>query len=259
MGSLGRCKPQLRASSSAVAGIVDVLACHALSIAVLFAVSIAAHAGVAEWEAHIKRGFAEYERGDQPAAEANFASALKEAEAFGEADQRLPLTLNVIGATYLSGGDYARAEPLLKRGLDIRERILGRSHPHVAVSLNNLSMLHSAQGRYAEAEPLLKRAVEIWERSLGPWHPHVAASLNNLAMLYSAQGKYIQAEAFLKRALDVRDAGSLGTTLENMSRLYTKLGRVNEAQEYAQQAAKARALHTSGGEQSQYVTRSLPR
>ena len=40
------------------------------------------------------------------------------------------------------------AEPLYKRALAIREKILGPAHPHVAASLNNLAALYGLQGRY---------------------------------------------------------------------------------------------------------------
>src|SRR5262249_16066687 len=58
-------------------------------------------------------------------------------------------------------GAYARAEPLLVRALDIREKALGATHPDVALSLNDLAGLYQAQGAYARAEPLLARAAEI--------------------------------------------------------------------------------------------------
>ena len=68
-------------------------------------------------------------------------------------------------------GQYAEAEPLLQRALQIREKALGPEHPDVATSLNNLAVLYRAQGRYAEAEPLYQRALKIREKALGPEHP----------------------------------------------------------------------------------------
>ncbi len=37
----------------------------------------------------------------------------------------------------MAQGKYAEAEPLLKRALAIREKVLRPEHPHVAQSLNN--------------------------------------------------------------------------------------------------------------------------
>ena len=53
-------------------------------------------------------------------------------------------------------GDYAKAEPLYKEALEIRQKVLGREHPDTATSLNNLAELYEAMGDYAKAEPLLK-------------------------------------------------------------------------------------------------------
>ncbi|MFC2032217.1 tetratricopeptide repeat protein, partial [Chloroflexota bacterium] len=68
-------------------------------------------------------------------------------------------------------GLYKEAEPLYKRALEIREKVLGPEHPDTATSLNNLAGLYNDQGLYKEAEPLYKRALEIREKVLGPEHP----------------------------------------------------------------------------------------
>ena len=43
-------------------------------------------------------------------------------------------------------GDYAAAEPLLRRALAIDEKVLGPDHPDVAIRLNNLAALLSTKG-----------------------------------------------------------------------------------------------------------------
>src|SRR6476620_12658040 len=45
---------------------------------------------------------------------------------------------------YTSQGQYANAEPLYKRSLVIKEKVLGPDHPDVAVSLNGLAGLSDA-------------------------------------------------------------------------------------------------------------------
>ncbi|HEX7843763.1 MAG TPA: CHAT domain-containing tetratricopeptide repeat protein, partial [Kofleriaceae bacterium] len=117
----------------------------------------------------------------------------------------LAASLNNLAALYFVQGAYARAEPLLIRALEIREKALGALHPDVAQSLNNLATLYQAQGAFARAEPLFARSLEICEKALGAMHPNVAASLNNLATLYQAQGAYARAEPLYVRALDIRE------------------------------------------------------
>ena len=85
---------------------------------------------------------------------------------------------------YESQGRYGEAEPLYRRALEARERVLGPEHPDTLTSVNNLAALYQAQGRYGEAEPLYRRALEASERVLGPEHPDTLTSVNNLALLY---------------------------------------------------------------------------
>src|SRR5262249_18981129 len=78
---------------------------------------------------------------------------------------------------YQAKGDYAQAEPLLQRALQIGEQHLGPDHPEVAYHLNNLASLYHTKGDYAQAELLHRRALTIREQRLGPDHPAVAQSL----------------------------------------------------------------------------------
>jgi tetratricopeptide (TPR) repeat protein len=113
--------------------------------------------------------------------------------------------LNNLGLLYYAQGRYQEAEPLYRRALALREKVLGPDHPDVATSLNNLAGLYDTQGRYKEAEPLYRRALALWEKVLGPEHPDVATALNNLGLLYYAQGRYPEAEPLYRRALALRE------------------------------------------------------
>ena len=95
----------------------------------------------------------------------------------------------------------AEAEPLIKRSLAIREKVLGASHPDVARSLNNLGDLYQRENRFAEAEPIFKRALAIREQAVGPDHPDTAASVNNLASLYQAEGHAADAIPLMERMI----------------------------------------------------------
>ena len=103
--------------------------------------------------------------------------------------------LNDLASLYAAQGRHAEAEPLFRRALAIREKVLGPDHPYVATTLGNLGGLYLALGRHAETEPLLERALVIRESALGPEHPDVAESLNNLAIVYRRQGRYGEAES----------------------------------------------------------------
>ncbi len=80
-------------------------------------------------------------------------------------------SFNNLGFFYKRQGNYREAEPLLRRALEIRERVLGPEHPDTATSLNNLAGFYQEQGKHQEAEPLYQPALKIRQCVLGPEHP----------------------------------------------------------------------------------------
>ena len=70
-------------------------------------------------------------------------------------------SLNNLAALYDDQGRYAEAEPFYQRALAIREKALGREHPHVAASLENYAALLRKTGRGTEALKLEARAKAI--------------------------------------------------------------------------------------------------
>ncbi|UCJ13314.1 MAG: tetratricopeptide repeat protein [Phormidium sp. PBR-2020] len=136
----------------------------------------------------------------------------------------------------LGEGRYEDAMPLAQQALEIRETILGETHPDVAQSLNNLARLYWNQGNPSAAEPLLRRALDIWETSLGESHLDVAQSLNNLAQLYREQRNYAAAEPLYLHALDIRETQlganhpDVAQSLNNLAQLYHDQGNYAAAE-----------------------------
>jgi len=137
------------------------------------------------------------------------------------------LRLNKEANQFYQAADYAKAEPLLVRALEIREKVLGPTHPDTATSVNNLAGLYYSTGAYAKAEPLLVRALEIKEKVLGPTHPDTAASLNYLAVLYKSTGAYAKAEPLYVRALEIREK-VLGPTHPDTAMSLSGLAYLNQ-------------------------------
>ncbi|WP_164015960.1 CHAT domain-containing tetratricopeptide repeat protein [Pyxidicoccus trucidator] len=138
--------------------------------------------------------------------------------------------------TLNEAGKYAEAVAQVERALELREALLGGTHPEVADCLDLLGRLYLRQGNLDRAEPLLRRGLAIREAALGGKHPDVASSLNSLANLYSDQGKLAEAEPLHVRALAIREA-ALGkkhplvtTSLNNLAILYHQQGMYGRAQ-----------------------------
>src|SRR6266508_3805802 len=133
-------------------------------------------------------------------------------------------------------GKYDEALPLVERGLEIRERLLGTEHRDVAAAIDSLAGIYTGRGEYVNAEPLYRRALDIREKTLGKDHPDTARSLNNLADLYQYRGKYVNAEPLYRRALDIRektlgkDHPDTARSLNNLADLYQYQGKYVEAE-----------------------------
>ncbi|MBE9113584.1 tetratricopeptide repeat protein, partial [Nodosilinea sp. LEGE 07298] len=142
---------------------------------------------------------------------------------------------HVMGGYLLERGQYALAEPLLQKALDLRRNLLGNEHEDIAASLGSLGQLENDQGRYEEAEPLYQMALIMRKRLLGDEHLDVASSLNSLASLYHSQGRYSEAEPLYQAALTMckRLLGNehpyVAISLNALARFYSDQGRYSEA------------------------------
>jgi tetratricopeptide (TPR) repeat protein len=144
--------------------------------------------------------------------------------------------LNALGLCLMNSGSYEKAEPLMRRALEIDEQSFGMDHPNVARDLNNLAQLLKDTNRLAEAEPLMRRALEIDEQSFGLDHPDVAIDLNNLAQLLQDTNRLAEAEPLMRRALEIDeqsfglDHPKIAIRLNNLAQLLQATNRLAEAE-----------------------------
>lgn len=108
-----------------------------------------------------------------------------------------------MAANYREQNRYADAEPLYRRCITIREKVLGQDNSDTAACIAGLADLYRGQDRYAEAEPLYKRAVIAEERAYGSDSTRVAGTLHNLALLYTSLNRHDDAATHHKRSLDI--------------------------------------------------------
>jgi tetratricopeptide (TPR) repeat protein len=149
--------------------------------------------------------------------------------------------------TYVAGGlteaaDYASAEPLLRRALAIRERILGPNHLDVAASLWALATLLRTRGDAVEAEQLLRRALTAREAAVGSQDPGVAILLNTLGVVLQDKEDYAAAGPLLRRALAIRERqfgpehSEVAMVLQNLSVGLQATGKTSEAESLLRRA-----------------------
>jgi Tfp pilus assembly protein PilF len=107
--------------------------------------------------------------------------------------------LNKLASDVRRQDKNSEEEPLLRRALAIREKVLGPEHLDTAISLDNLAVCVSNQGRDSEAETLFKRVLEIRGKKLGLRHPDTVTVLNNFVSCLNIQGKHSEAKKIRER------------------------------------------------------------
>jgi CHAT domain-containing protein len=103
-----------------------------------------------------------------------------------------------------AAGKHVEAEPLYRKVLAIRRKVLGEEHLDTIESCDNLASNLDEQDKHAEAEVLYRQALAIRRKVLGEEHAHTAFSYNNLALILDAQRKYVEAEPLFRKALAIR-------------------------------------------------------
>jgi eukaryotic-like serine/threonine-protein kinase len=151
-----------------------------------------------------------------------------------------------LGGTYYDLGEYAAAEPQLRRALELHRTARGNQDRDTARLMNRLALLNWRQGRLDEADPLSREAFEVGRQLLGPNHPDVLAYEMNLANLLRARGRYKEAEPLYERNLEskqrVLGAEHVDTldTMGNFANLLQETGRFDKAESLHRRALDIR-------------------
>ena len=141
-------------------------------------------------------------------------------------------------------GDYAKAEPLLRKSLAIDEAIYGEMDVNTATSLCNLGSLLSAIDRNQEARECQDRALKIRRQLLGDKHPAYADSLVAMADIYSDQEQWDLAEPLLIESLKIsrQTNGDLhpvtGDILFRLAKLKLNTGNIKQAEKLIRETLK---------------------
>ncbi|MHC4148316.1 MAG: tetratricopeptide repeat protein [Planctomycetota bacterium] len=121
----------------------------------------------ADWERYRDAARAAIQQGNYAEAVKQVKAALSAAETFGPNDPRLAETLDTLAFLYAAQGKYAEAEPLYKRALAIREKVLGPDHLKLAFTLTGYAAVLRKTGRATEAAKLEARAKAIAAKPFG--------------------------------------------------------------------------------------------
>jgi tetratricopeptide (TPR) repeat protein len=147
---------------------------------------------------------------EKPALE-TLKRALDAWDAVAPGDPRCLPALEALANSYRDRSQYAEAEPLYVRALNMRAAASGPNDAELISTIDSLAYVYFGLKRYTEAEPLYKRLLALWETSTAPDHPMVALTLDKMAEFYAVQGRYGEAEELVRRALAIRADMHIGS------------------------------------------------
>ena len=146
-----------------------------------------------------------------------------------------PRTLTAMSNLAILETDFAKAESIYRRLLELRVEVFGEESVEVALTRNNLGVTLVRQKKYQESEEAFGRALGLWTDLLGPEHHQVANTARNVGRALQLQGRYAEALPYLERALEIQrtfwgeETLVPSHTLGQTALLLLKLGRLQEA------------------------------
>jgi tetratricopeptide (TPR) repeat protein len=165
----------------------------------------------------------------------------------GPDDLRLAGCLLNLGALYRDKDEFdlSKAEPPLKRGLAIREKVLGQEHPETAKALSDLALFYIFEKDPAAAEQAAAKALPIDEKAFGE-NLELSNTLNRLGVAERDLGALADAQKHLERALAIRKAQHapgpwLVISMQNLAAVYELEGQQAKATQLISQADAIRA------------------
>lgn len=207
------------------------------------------------WQERMQQAQAALGRSDWPEAARQLESALGDAERFGPNDRRLAATLVQLGSVYNQVGEFAKAEPLLRRGAQAVEALFGSDHEAMAMVLAPWGVSLLQLSRPMDAVQQLERAHAVLEAHGKARSPDGVAILAVWAKALEQVGWYPTALSKVDEAIHTveQTSGSsdpiLVLLLERRASTLRKIGQAQEADQALGRAAALRAAASGAGKE----------
>ncbi len=161
-----------------------------------------------------------------------------------------------LGETWLAAGQTARAEPLLRRSLQLLQNDPMASDAQIAMALTLMAGVYDAENKLALACEAINEAIAKYEVALGRDHPQLAMLLQVQADILSKRGETERARAVLERARLImtdhfgEESRAVAGVLVGMADLEQRAKRPEAA--IGEYTAAMRLLSKSGADMAQY-------
>ena len=151
--------------------------------------------------------------------------------------------MNNLAVLYQDQGQFAKAEPLFVKALEVGRRVLGEEHPDTLIAMNNLADAVLARQETGALGPLVRGGAEDGlETKLGPDHPDTLVAMANLGVNYRDAGRLPEGTALLEQAWEMARKRP-GPLADILAWIPSALG---EAYDQAGQFAEGRAALPRG-------------
>ncbi|MDR3636244.1 MAG: CHAT domain-containing protein [Isosphaeraceae bacterium] len=166
---------------------------------------------------------------------------------FGPASRQVSRSLENLSSLAMKRGQYARAEELVRRSLEINQR--NNHAAGIVQDLVNLANVSLVLGRLDEAERLYQRVIEVTEKQSGPNHIDLVMPLNNLASLCKDQGRFFEADYLLRRSANIATRAMGPSSLlvarieGNLGAIYIDQSRFEEGERLIERALNVYVKH----------------
>jgi tetratricopeptide (TPR) repeat protein len=199
---------------------------------------------------------------DYVMAEKTITDILPDAEKSHPNDRRFADLLSMLGTSYRVDHKYDQAEPILKRALQVYERISPHDPVGTERTETNLAEIYLDREDYASAEPYLSDAVSLSEKTPGMPGYERGNALLNLGFIRLMQGRYPEAEQLLNRSVEALAPDSAPWAQRDLANAFYRLGGVyaneNRYPEAKQQYLKAMKIQEKlSGPKSREVAHTL--
>jgi hypothetical protein len=122
----------------------------------------------------------------------------------GTDDARLEMSMRSLVLAMRDLGELDAATQLAEQIVQVRGRVLGRTHPATLTSMSDLAAIRSAAGDVVGARQLLEEVVRVRTDTLGRDHQDTLASMDDLAAVMRDDGQLAGARRLVERTLRVR-------------------------------------------------------
>jgi serine/threonine protein kinase len=164
------------------------------------------------------------------------------------------LLRSTIAGIYDQLGDYARAEEMMRKAIQLEQSSAGKDDPAMTELINGLGLILRDRGDLLGAVAANREVLARLKKLPEPQQTNVARALNNLALAQWGSGDLAGASASFKEAVDrqvkqhEQDSSKVASVLANLGLVGWELGDLAGAEVAAHQALTLREKIQSGQE-----------